>query len=452
MTTHVYVHIAKRAPCDRALRRHCQFGFGRSVQSCRRQFSGSLPACRRFSQSALWANPSKGSTGPQGMVGARVMQMLPDYQRGIAGATLLIFLFIGMPVAQAQSQLQPTLAKCEESDAHACLVAARSALPPKQASEAYTFWADTFPNQFGNTAVPIKLLRKALDLDPNNALATYLLAVYLPNTDYKLAEEKEKLLKRAAQLRPAWEAPHVQLALLADQWGYQRMIEEWTAALKLGPDDPVYAAKLKEAREKFAAQKLDLAEKEAKAKADPKDWAIQVVYSAKFMCDVPKAEEWTAKYNEFHRDGHHPALVLADTYSACGQPEKARAMYRDVIARYEKWVNSGLSRQEAIQVQMQQLAYLDLLPEANRMHIILNTIFARDKDWWRVKVECEEAEQRGVPTPQLFAQHANALIQGTPPGYEMELQSVLEKALKLDPKFLEEHPEFRPHFKGATNK
>jgi tetratricopeptide (TPR) repeat protein len=379
------------------------------------------------------------------------MQMLPDCQRGIAGATLLVFLFIGMPLAHAQSQPQTTLAKCEESDAHACLVAARSALPPKQVSEAYTFWADTFPNQFGNTGEPIKLLRKALDLDPNNALATYLLAVYLPNTDYKLAEEKEKLLQRAAQLRPAWEAPHVQLALLADQLGYQTMIEEWTAALKLGPDDAVYAAKLKEAQEKFAAQKLDLAEKEAKAKADPKDWAIQVVYSAKFMCDVPKAEEWTAKYNEFHRDGHHPALVLADTYAACGQPEKARAMYRDVIARYENWVNTDLTTEEAIQVSDYQLAYLDLWPEANRLHIILGTLYTREQEWWRVKAECEAAE-RGFPTPEIYAQHANALMQGALPGYETELQTVLRKALTLDPKFLQKHPEFRPHYKGVTNK
>jgi tetratricopeptide (TPR) repeat protein len=373
--------------------------------------------------------------------------MLPNCHRRIARTTALLFLFTGTAFAQAQSQAQQRLARCEESDANACRVAARSTLPLKQVSEAYTFWADTFPNQFGATEEPIKLLRKALDFDPNNALATYLLAVYLPNTDYKLAEEKEKLLKQAAQLRPDWEAPHVQLALLAEPWGYQRMIEEWTAALKFGPDDPFYAAKLKEAQEKFAAQKLDLAEKEAKAKVDPQAWAIQVVYSAKFMCDVAKAKEWTAKYNEFHRDGHWPALVMADTYSACGQPEKARAMYREVIARYEKWVNTGLSRQEAIQVQEQQLAYLDLQPEADRLHIILNTIFARDKDWWRVKVECEEAEQRGTPTPELYAQHANALIQGTPPGYEVELQSVLEKALKLDPKFLEEHPEFRSHYK-----
>jgi hypothetical protein len=371
--------------------------------------------------------------------------MLPNCHR--IARTALLFLFTGTALAQAQSQAQQTLAKCEESDANACRVAARSTLPPKQVSEAYTFWADTFPNQFGATEEPIKLLRKALDFDPNNALATYLLAVYLPNTDYKLAEEKENLLNQAAQLRPDWEAPHVQLALLAEPWGYQRMIEEWTAALKFGPDDPFYAAKLKDAQEKFAAQKLDLAEKEAKAKVDPRAWAIQVVYSAKFMCDVAKAEEWTAKYNEFHRDGHWPALVMADTYSACGQPEKARAMYREVIARYEKWVNTGLSRQEAIQVQEQQLAYLDLQPEADRLHIILNTIFARDKDWWRVKVECEEAEQSGTPTPELYAQHANALIQGTPPGYEVELQSVLEKALKLDPKFLEEHPEFRSHYK-----
>ncbi|MFZ0940633.1 MAG: hypothetical protein WAN63_14455, partial [Candidatus Sulfotelmatobacter sp.] len=135
-----------------------------------------------------------------------------------------------------------------------------------------------------------------------------------------------------------------------------------------------------------------------------------------------------------------------DTYSACGQPEKARAMYREVIARYEKWVNTGLKRQEAIQVQMQQLAYLDLLPEANRMHIILNTLFERDKEWWRVQAECQQAEA-GTPTPEIYAQHANALVQGEPPGYESELQSVLVKALKLDPKFFDEHPEYRSRYK-----
>ena len=210
--------------------------------------------------------------------------------------------------------------------------------------------------------------------------------------------------------------------------------------------DPFYVAKLKEAREKFAAQKLDLAEKEAKAKADPKAWAIPAVYSAKFMCDVPKAEEWTAKYNEFHRDGHWPALVLADTYAACGQPEKARAMYRDVVARYEKWVNTDLTTGEAMQVSDQQMAYLDLQLELNRLRVIRGTLYARDKEWWRVKVECEAAE-RGSPTPGIYAQHANALIQGAFPGYEVELQMVLEKALKLDPKFLDEHPEYRSQYK-----
>ena len=87
----------------------------------------------------------------------------------------------------------------------------------------------------------MKLLHKALQLDPNNTLATYLLALYIPaSMNYRYAEEKEKLLKRAVELRPDWEAPHVQLALLAEPWGYQKMIEEWTAALKFGPDDPFY--------------------------------------------------------------------------------------------------------------------------------------------------------------------------------------------------------------------
>jgi len=372
---------------------------------------------------------------------------MPSHHRRASSWTSQVFLFVGLAMISVHSQAQEALAKCEESDAEACGVAVRSNLPPKQLSEAYTFWADTFPNQYGNIEEPMKLLRQALQLDPNNALATYLLAAYISGSmNYRYNEEKEKLLKRAIELRPDWEAPHVRLALLAEPWGYQQMIEEWTSALKFGPDDPFYTAKLKEAREKFEAQKRDFAEKEAKAKVDPQAWAIQAVYSAKFMCDVPKAEEWTAKYNEFHRDGHWPALVMADTYAACGQPERARAMYREVIARYEKWVNTDLSTGEAIQVPDQQLWYLDLLPEANQMHIIRGTLYERDKEWWRVKVECEEAE-RGNPTSETYAKHANALIKGEFPGYLMELQTVLEKALKLDPKFLDEHPEYRSRYK-----
>jgi len=363
---------------------------------------------------------------------------------------LCMFLFVGLLMIAVHSQAQEALAKCEESDAEACAVAVKSNLPPKQLSEAYTFWADTFPNQYGNTAEPMKLLRKALELDPDNAMATYLIAMYIPGgMNFRYDEEKEKLLKRAIQLRPDWEAPHVQLALLAEPWGYQKMIEEWTIALKFGPDDPFYAAKLKEAREKFEAQKRDFAETEAKAKVDLKLWAIATAISAKSMCDVAKSEEWIAKYHEFHRGGQYPVLVLADTYAACGQPEKARAMYREIIANYKKRVNTILTIDDAIQVPDKQLWYLDLLPESNQMHIIRGILYERDNEWWRVKLECEEAE-RGVPTSETYAQHANALIKGEFPGYQMELQTVIEKALKLDPRFLDEHPEYRSRYKEAA--
>lgn len=388
-------------------------------------------------------------------------KMMPvNNQTGISATTLAVFLAVLVPIVQSQTvkpqtESQQALANCEASSSlPACRVAAQSNLPPKQRSEAYTFWADTSFTHFGESSEPsgeivdpVKMLRKALELDPNNSLATYLLAVYIPNSNCKYVEEKEQLLKRAAQLRPDWEAPHVRLALSAEPYRYQTMIAEWQAALKFGPHDPFYEAKLKDAQEKFAAQKRDLAEKEAKAKVDPPNWVGAAEESAKFMCDVPKAEEWSAKYLEFHGDGHSPDLELADTYAACGQPEKARAMYREAVALYEKSVNTGLQRQKAIQVQTQQLAYLDLQAEAYRMHIILITIFAREKDWWRVQVECQEAERLGTPTPELYAHHANALIQGAPPGYEVELQEVLEKGLKLDPKFLNEHPEFHPHYK-----
>jgi hypothetical protein len=92
----------------------------------------------------------------------------------------LVLLFVGLALTPVHGQAQESLAKCEESEPDACGVAVRSNLSPTQLSEAYTFWADTFPNQWGNTTEPMKLLREALELDPNNALATYLLAMYIP--------------------------------------------------------------------------------------------------------------------------------------------------------------------------------------------------------------------------------------------------------------------------------
>jgi tetratricopeptide (TPR) repeat protein len=379
----------------------------------------------------------------------RMEKMFLLIHRKLIGTCLLFFLCTGLSWAETQNKKAlHALTICkEQSDAEACSRAIRLGLPPKLSSEAYTFWADSFPNQYGYTGEPVKLLRKAVKLDPNNALATYLLAAFLPNTDAKSVQEKQKMLKRASALRADWEAPHVQLATLAAPANYEEMIREWAAALELAPDDAVYAAKLREAQENFAAWRRDLEEKEEKAKADPQGWAIQAVYSAKFMCNVPIAEKWAEKYNEFHRDGHWPALVLADTYAACGQPEKARAIYRDVIARYEKWMNSELTMQEAIQIQEMQLWYLGLVREVNRLHVILATVAERQKDWWRVKNELEALE-RTEPTPEIYAQLANALIQGTFPGYESEINTVIEKAVKLDPKFLEKHPDLKSYYKA----
>jgi tetratricopeptide (TPR) repeat protein len=356
------------------------------------------------------------------------------------------------PAAVDTPEALKAAASCKEQpDASACSRAIRLGLSPKLASEAYMFWADSFPNRFGYTAEPEKLLRKALQLNPDNALAAYLLASYLPGTNYKLVEEKKKLLRRAAQLRPDWDAPHAQLATLAEPSLYDQMIPEWTKAGELAPDDPIYASKLNAAQEELAAGKLQLAQNEEKAKKDPRAWAIQAIYSAKFICNVAKAEEYAEKYNEFHRDGHQPPLVLADTYAACGQPEKARAFYREVIARYEKWMNSELTMQEAIQIQEAQLAFLDLGAEANRLHLILATLAERKKDWWRAKNELETLE-RVAPTADIYARHATALLQGKFPGYQSELDSVIAKGIALDPKFLENHPELKPYSKPRPKK
>lgn len=141
----------------------------------------------------------------------------------------------------------------EQSEADACARAIRLGLSPRLASEAYTFWADTFPKQVGYTEEPVKLLRKAIELDSSNALAAYLLASDLPPLNYKLAEEKQSLFRKASELRPEWDAPLAQLAVLAGPWNYQEMIRDWSQAVELVPDDPGYREQLRAAREGHAA-------------------------------------------------------------------------------------------------------------------------------------------------------------------------------------------------------
>jgi tetratricopeptide (TPR) repeat protein len=198
-------------------------------------------------------------------------EMLPRLQRALFGGWLLVASAAApAAIAQQPPNAAQALNTCkQQSDAGACRRAIRLGLTPKEASEAYTFWADRYPIQFGQTDEPLKLLRKAVQLDPKNALATYLLASYLPTTEYKSAEENEELLRHAAEMRPDWEGPHVLLAGAVSPFNYDVIIREWTGALKLAPDDPSYAAKLKQAQEDYAARKRDFEEKETKAKADP---------------------------------------------------------------------------------------------------------------------------------------------------------------------------------------
>jgi tetratricopeptide (TPR) repeat protein len=333
----------------------------------------------------------------------------------------------------------------EQLDLAACKRGIRLGLSPKLASEVYTVWVDggygRVPDARG---VPdaATTLRKAIKLDPQNALAIYLLSTCVGSMNSKQIEEQEKLLRRVIELRPDWDAPHARLASLLGPFRYQESIREWQQAAKLAPDDPIYIAQTDSLKKQYEEGQAKLAEMEAKAKEDPKSWAIQAAYAAKFVCDLGKVEIYFAEFQKYFSDT--PPILLADSCAACGQEERARKLYGEIVAGFEKRLNSGLSYNDALQLQDNALQSMGMIPEMIRLRLLQATLAEREKNWIAAGSILERVSW-DAPSAEVFARLANAEIKAG--RMQGDIQSVVQKAAKLDASILERHPELKPYYK-----
>ncbi len=334
----------------------------------------------------------------------------------------------------------------EQLDLPACKRAIRLGLSPKLASEVYTYWVDGgFVDAVDGRGNPdaVATLRKAIKLDPQNALAVFLLTTNIGGMNSVQIEQQKKLLRRVIELRPDWDAAHARLASLLGASRYEEAIREWQLALALAPDDTFYRATL-ESLKKGQKEGLDkLAEMEAKAKENPKDWAIQAAYYAKFVCNVQKVESYFAQYQTYFPVS--PPIIVADTYAVCGHEDKARELYREILTRSEMRLDAGLTYND-IQLSEDLLRNLALVPELTRLRLLRASLSEREKNWYIAVVELERASW-DAPGAELYARLAvDKINAGHAAG---DIQSVVEKAVKLDPAVLERHPELKAYQRPA---
>ena len=364
-------------------------------------------------------------------------------------AVLALFAKPAAAVAAPDSPAALAAAKAcrEQLDLPACKRAIRLGLSPKLASEVYTYWVDggydNAVNVQGN-ADAAATLRKAIKLDPQNALAVFLLTTNsIGGMNSVQIEQQEKLLRRVIELRPNWDAPHARLAALVGASRYEEAIREWQLALTLAPDDTFYRATL-ESLKKGQKEGLDkLAEMEAKAKENPKDWAIQAAYYAKFVCNVQKVESYFAQYQTYFPVS--PPIIVADTYAVCGHEDKARELYREILTRSEMRLDAGLTYND-IQLSEDLIRNLGLMPELTRLRLLRASLSEREKNWYIAVVELERASW-DAPGAELYARLAvDKINAGHAAG---DIQSVVEKAVKLDPAVLERHPELKAYQRPA---
>jgi tetratricopeptide (TPR) repeat protein len=364
-------------------------------------------------------------------------------------AVLALFAKTAATVAAPDSPAALAAAKAcrEQLDLPACKRAIRLGLSPKLASEVYTYWVDggydNAVNVPGN-ADAAATLRKAIKLDPQNALAVFLLTTNIGGMNSVQIEQQKKLLRRVIELRPDWDAPHARLASLVGASRYEEAIHEWQLALALAPDDTFYRATL-ESLEKGRKEGLEkLTEMEAKAKENPKDWAIQAAYYAKFVCNVQKVESYFAQFQKYFPVS--PPIIVADTYAICGQEDKARKLYREILTRSEMRLDAGLTYND-LQLSDDLLRNLGLVPELTGLRLLRASLSEREKNWYIAVVELERASW-DAPGAELYARLAvDKINAGHLAG---DIQSVVEKAVKLDPAVLERHPELKAYRRPAA--
>jgi tetratricopeptide (TPR) repeat protein len=355
-----------------------------------------------------------------------------------------------MAAPDAPAALVAAKACKEQMDMVACKRAIHLGLSPKLASEVYTYWVSGGYGEAVDargSADASATLRKAIKLDPQNALAVFLLTTYTGSLNSVQLEEQEKLLRRVIELRPDWDAPHARLASLLGPFRYEEAIREWQLALTLAPDDTFYRAALESLKKGQKEGGEKLAEMEAKAKEDPKNWAIQAASYAKFVCNVQKVEAYFAEFQKYFPD--RPPILVADTYAVCGEEDKARKLYREILAGFEQRLDSGLTYNDSIQLSDSSLQSLGLLPELTRLRLLRATLCERDKNWYIAGVELERASW-DAPSAELYARLAADKIKGG--GMTGDIQSVVDKAVKLDPAVLERHPELKAYQKAEPKR
>jgi len=327
-------------------------------------------------------------------------------------------------------------AACENnSDARACQRTIKLGLSPQRASMAYTFWADSLSNQPGINQDATKLFLKAIALDPNNALATYLFARLLPMSTYRQFEERRSWLLKAERLRPDWDGIHAELAGMSTP---EEGLRELQKAVELAPDDPIYPAGYEEASNNLKDAQKRMQQAEAKMAADPKTAAILVEYEAKFTCDVQKAEHYEIIAEKYYPN-EVPQITLATVYRYCLEFEKSRALYRQVLASMEARLNTGLTYQEAIEVEDEALQFLDMNPELKRIYLLKAAVAERDQKWWLAQVYLEK-EIAIAPSGELYAHYARVMMKQSAVN-KFQASQAVAKGMKLDPKFIEHYPD-----------
>lgn len=131
------------------------------------------------------------------------------------------------------------IARCvEELDVAACKLAEKRSSDAKEKSEVLTYEYVASPLSENNKTS----LDRAIRLDPQNALAYFLIAT----RGSANADESVKAFRKAIDLRPEWKRYYVDVALLASGAESYKSSDDglklWQLALESAPDDPrVYA-------------------------------------------------------------------------------------------------------------------------------------------------------------------------------------------------------------------
>lgn len=160
------------------------------------------------------------------------------------------------PSQKASADNKSYFRRCvEELDLSTCAHAEKLPLSTQEKSQVFTFECVAQPLCEDKT-----LLEKAIQLDPQNALAYFLRASY----GQASADEVVKTYRKAIELNPEWKRYYVDAALVANGAESYKSSDEglklWQVALASAPDDPRaytgYASALRSRGKNAEAEKI----------------------------------------------------------------------------------------------------------------------------------------------------------------------------------------------------